>query len=210
MSTFDSELDCAQGLVVAQRKELAELFGFETRNKYEIRSLSGQPVGFAAEQQRGFVGFLLRQNLGHWRSFELKIFDALRNPVLSAFHPFRWFFQCLIVTSAGGQPVGTIERRWSWLSKRFDVMDAQGNVLLTVESPIWHPWTFSFKRQGNIVAAVKKRWSGGLTEIFTDADNFAVQYEPGPLSSAERRLLLAAALYIDLMYFERKANMSSS
>lgn len=205
MPAFDSELDGTNGLVVAQRKELMELVGVETRNKYEIRSLSGQSLGFAAEQQKGVLGFLLRQFLGHWRSFELAIFDAMRNPVLLAHHPFRWFFHCLTVTTATGQLLGVIERRWSWVSKSFDVQDAQGNTILTVSSPIWRPWTFSFKRQDRVVAVVKKRWSGGLKEVFTDADNFAVDFEPGPVSPVERRLLLAAALFIDLMYFEHKA-----
>jgi len=34
------------------------LFGFETRNKYEILSPEGASVGFAAEQEKGFGGFL--------------------------------------------------------------------------------------------------------------------------------------------------------
>lgn len=205
MATFDADVDNAQQLVIIQRKELAELFGFESRNKYEIRTLAGQPVGFAAEQQKGLFGFLLRQFFGHWRSFELTLFDMQRAPVLFAHHPFRWFFTRLTVTDRSGRLLGAIERRWSWLSKRFDVLDAQGHVLLTVESPLWHPWTFAFRRLGNLVGAVKKRWSGGLTELFTDADNFLVDYLPGPLTGLERRLLLAAALFIDLVYFEQKA-----
>src|SRR5262245_11336298 len=68
MASFDVELDAAPGLVVQQRKELVELFGYETRNKYEIRTQSGQQLGFAAEQQKGVLGFLVRQLVGHWRS----------------------------------------------------------------------------------------------------------------------------------------------
>jgi hypothetical protein len=44
-------------LMVRQRFEAAELFGFESRNKYDIVSESGAQVAFAAEQQKGFMGF---------------------------------------------------------------------------------------------------------------------------------------------------------
>ena len=53
---------------------------------------------------------------------------------------------------------------------------------------------------------IRKRWSGGLKELFTDADNFAIELQPGPLSPVERRLLLVAAIFVDLMFFERKAD----
>ena len=83
--------------------------------------------------------------------------------------------------------------------------DAQGRVILEVSSPIWRIWTFEFRRQGKVVAAVKKRWSGALSEIFTDRDNFLVEFSPGLPIEEERALVLAAAIFIDLQYFEAKA-----
>jgi hypothetical protein len=49
-----------------------------------------------------------------------------------------------------------------------------------------------------------------LAEAFTDKDNFAVDFGAGALGENERRLVLAAALYIDLMYFENKASSNRS
>ncbi|HEY3499138.1 MAG TPA: phospholipid scramblase-related protein, partial [Polyangiaceae bacterium] len=193
-------------VLVAQRKELGELLGYEARNKYEVRTPEGEVFGFAAEQQKGLAGIVARQFLGHWRTFDLLIFDALRNLVLRAHHPFRWFFQRLEVADAAGRALGALQRRWAWFSKRFDVEDQAGNVVLVVSSPIWKPWTFTFERNGVAVATIRKRWSGTLKEMFLDADNFAIEFQPGPLSPGERRLLLAAALFVDLMYFEKKAN----
>ena len=65
-------------VIVKQKRELAELFGFETRNKYEITNTDGNLLGYCAEQQKGLLGFLFRQFLGHWRSFELHFYDADR------------------------------------------------------------------------------------------------------------------------------------
>ncbi len=86
--------NCSQ-LIVRQRKELAELFGFETRNKYEILTEGGNLIGYCAEQQKGILGFLFRQFLGHWRSFDLHFCDADRKLFLTSKHPFRFFFKNL-------------------------------------------------------------------------------------------------------------------
>lgn len=204
---LDLALQNASSLVVVQRRELGELIGFETRNKYEIMTESRQPVGFAAEQSKGALAFLARQMVGHWRTYDLVIFDAQRQQRLVAHHPFRWFFQRLEVAEAGGigRRIGAIQQRWAWFSKRFDVEDAQGDVVLTVSSPFWRIWTFAFMRGDREVARIEKKWSGVLREAFTDADTFRVSYQPGPVSIVERLLLLGAALFIDLQYFEKKA-----
>ena len=194
-----------QRLIVRQRRELAELFGFETRNKYEIATESGGALAFAAEQQKGIAGFLFRQFLGHWRTFQIKFFSPDRQAFLTAHHPFRWFFQRLEVLDSGGRLLGAIQRRFSILTKRFDVEDANGRVIMQVASPFWRMWTFPFMARGAEVACVQKKWSGLLAEAFTDKDNFAVEFLDADLGESERALVLAAALYIDLQYFERKA-----
>lgn len=192
-------------LMIVQRRELAELFGFETRNKYSIE-VNGAPLGFAAEQGKGGLAFLARMFFGHWRTFEIHFFDSARKLVLRAVHPFRFFFQRLEVFGLDGRVLGAIQQRWAFFSKRFEVSDASGRVTLTVSSPLWRPWTFVFERDGQELARVEKKWSGGLTEIFTDADRFRVLFRSHQLGLDERSLILAAALFIDLQYFEQKAS----
>ena len=192
-------------LMVRQRHELGELFGYETRNKYEVVSEGGALVAYAAEQQKGFLGFLFRQFLGHWRKFEIQFFAPDRSPFMTARHPFRWFFQRLEVYDQAGVFVGAIQQRFSIFTKRFDVQDAGGNVVMEVASPFWRLWTFPFMARGAQVASVQKKWSGLLAEAFTDKDNFLVDLGEGGLGENERRLVLAAALFIDLQYFEKKA-----
>jgi uncharacterized protein YxjI len=191
-------------MYVQQVFEMAELFGFETRNKYRIRDENGRDLLYAAEQQKGLLGFLGRQVFGHWRSFEVHFFDNSRQPVMRGVHPFRWFFQCLELRSRDGRLIGTIERQFSILTKRFQVHDAQGRVVLEVTSPFWRVWTFPFMRGGQERARIAKKWSGLGSELFTDRDNFLVEYLERSLTEDERALVLAAAIYIDLMYFEAK------
>jgi hypothetical protein len=191
-------------IMIVQKRELAELFGLETRNKYSIE-VNGAPFAFAAEQGKGGLAFLARMFVGHWRSFEIHFFDNARQLVLRAVHPFRFFFQRLEVSAADGRPLGAIQQRWGILYKKFDVVDPGGRVLLTVSSPLWRPWTFAFERDGQELARVEKKWSSMLQEVFTDADRFRVMFQSHQLGLDERSLVLAAGIFIDLQYFEQKA-----
>jgi uncharacterized protein YxjI len=202
---FAEEILKQSVLLVEQKRELVELVGFETRNQYAITTQGGAVLALAAEQQFGVMGFLMRQALGHWRKFDISILDVAGKPLLVAHHPFRWIFQRLEVSSAEGRPLGALQQRFSLLSKRFDVEDATGTVRMTVSSPLWRIWTFPFTKGGREVAVVAKKWGGLLTESFLDKDRFRVEYQDTRLTAEERQLILAAALFIDLQYFERKA-----
>lgn len=192
-------------LFVKQKHEMGELFGFETRNRYEITDEQGGSVAYAAEQQKGILGFLLRQFFGHWRRFDIHLFDTERRPVLIGRHPFRFLFQRLEIFDPAGRAIGAIQQRFSLLSKRFDVVDGRGMTVFETASPFWRIWTFPFLHQGRQLAVVAKQWSGLLSEAFTDKDNFLVQFDEAGLSNDERLLVLAASVFIDLQYFERKA-----
>lgn len=197
-------------LMIRQRRELAELFGFETRNKYEITDEQKNVIGFAAEQQKGIFGFLFRQYLGHWRRFDLHIFDSNRQPLLIAKHPFRFIFQRMELFTFDGRYLGAIQQRFAILKKRLDVEAADGRVILEMSSPFWKIWTFPFRvpnAAGSAVSAqVNKKWSGLLNEAFTDKDNFVIDFADPGLNNEEKQLVLAAGIMIDLKYFEYKAS----
>lgn len=204
MSEMLTVLAQSSELMIVQKRELVELIGIETRNKYAIE-VNGAPLAFAAEQGQGGLAFLARMFFGHWRTFEIHFFDNALQLALRVVHPFRFFFQRLEVSTAAGRQLGAIQQRFSVFFKRFDVTDPSGRLLLSVSSPIWRPWTFVFKRDERELARVEKKWSGMLTEAFTDADRFRVAFESPELNLDERALVLAAGIFIDLQYFERKA-----
>lgn len=196
-------------LFVHQVREVAELFGFETRNKYQISAGEGAqrvPIAFAAEQGKGFFGFLFRQYLGHWRKFDIHIMTPDRQTVLIAHHPFRWIFERVEVRDQQGKTLGAIQKRFSIFTKRFDLQNERGVTIMEVASPLLKFWTFGFIQQGQEVASVHKKWSGLFNEAFTDKDVFLVSFKPGRLTPAERLLVMTSSIFIDLLYFERKAN----
>ena len=118
--------------------------------------------------------------------------------------PFRWFFTRIELKTPEGKPLGAIEKRFSILTKRFDVENSKGLVIFEVASPIWKIWNFAFKHKGRDVPSVNKKWSGLLSEAFTDRDNFMVEFLHADLTDEERQLVMASAVFIDLLYFERK------
>lgn len=202
MSKID--LGSNRSLFVQQVHELGELIGFETRNKYEVLDENKVLIGYAAEQGKSFLGFLARQFLGHWRSFEIHFFSIDRQLAFSAYHPFRWYFQRLEVKTREGKLIGAIQKRFSLVSKRFDVEDPNGLILMEVASPIFKLWTFDFKQKGQEMASIKKKWSGILAEGFTDKDNFLLEFISPQLTEEEKVIILASSIYIDLIYFEMK------
>lgn len=204
-SALGERLAGLRSCFVEQRREPWEwIAGLETRNKYLVADPSGAPLAFAAEQHKGVPAFLARQLLGHWRRFEIHVFDPGRRLALRVVHPFRFFLQRLEVFDEMGRQIGAVQQRFAVFTKSFDVQDPTGRALLQVRSPFLRFWTFVFRRRGAEVARVEKRWSGLLAEAFTDRDNFRVTLEPAA-TEAERLLVLAASLFVDLRYFERKA-----
>lgn len=204
-TALTQSLQSAPELYVRQVRELAELFGFETRNKYAISTANREQIAYAAEQQKGFLGMILRQILGHWRTFEIAFFGPDRQPLFRAVHPFRFFFQRLEVYGNDGRLLGALQQRWGFFTKKFDVLGPDGRVLLEMRSGLLKIWTFPFYRNGAEQAVIEKKWSGAFSELFTDKDNFRVRFVSPTLSPEERILVLAAAVFVDLQYFEKKA-----
>jgi len=195
-------------LFVQQVFEPFEHLGYETRNKYRISDNSNKEIFFVAEQQKGFLGFLFRQWLGHARrSFHLNFFNPNREVVYQAKHPFRFFFQELEVYDSKGKAIGGMKQKFAILRRRFHIIDRNGNTLMEVRTrmrlilPVWH---FPFIKNNQQVATVDKKFFGLLTELMTDKDNFMVTMQNEKISETERILILASAIFIDIRYFETK------
>ncbi len=200
------KLDHQFEIIIQQRKELFEFFGFETRNKYEILDTSKNIIGFCAEQSKGILGFLFRQLLGHWRSFELHFYDSQKQFAFKSIHPFRFFFQEFSVVDNQNKVLGRIYQRFGILTKKFDIADANGQVIYRMRSGLFSIWTFPLTdiQTGEEKAIIKKKWSGLFKEFFLDADNFKIEYIHNVMSEDNKKIILAASVFVDLQYFERK------
>lgn len=208
--TFNQLIATSSIIKISQKRELAELLGVESRNKYLLETVEGEPIGYAAEKDAGVIDFFLRQSFGHWRSFEVLIFDNQRQLKFIAKHPFRFYFQRIEIYDYQSRLITVIQKRFSFLSKCFDVLSVDGKVLMSVSSPFWRIWTFEFFQNTDLVAIIRKKWGGIIKETFLDADSFTVEFQAENLKEEEKITLIIAAIFVDLLYFERKASSRSS
>ena len=200
---FEESLLNSKKLHVQQILEGIEIFtGFETRNKYRILNEDMTPLAYAAEPSTGLSGALIRGIFKHWRSFKIEIFDDQRDLLYRAHFPFRWLFKSLYLEHQDGTSIGHLQARFALFYKKFDLYDSNGRIMARIKSPLFKFWTFEFKQGNRKIGTVQKKWSGTMSELFTDRDNFTVTFADSNLTAELKALMMAACLMIDIIYFE--------
>ena len=190
-----------QSLTVRQEVEMLQVFtGFETRNRYRVLDSNGQDVLYAYEESGTLSRFFLQSH----RPLTLQFIDSAGRPVLKAHRDFFWFFSHLHFSSHEGRSMGSMQRRFKFINRRFDLTGADGSQL-HVDGPILRPHTFWFRHDGGELARITKRWSGLSREAFSVADNFQVEFSDPTIPESTRWLILGAAFAIDLDFFEKKS-----
>ena len=194
------DLTQIQEMVIEQKVEYLEAFtSFETKNRYRVADTQGRTLLFAFEES----GLMWRFFLSSRRPLKLQILDENSQPVMYAQRRFFWFFSHLHVYDGDDRLLGSLQREFSILRRRFTLSDANGDVIARIDGPIWRPSTFMIYRNDEEVARVTKQWGGMLKEMFTDADAFRVQQSTIGLRQEFSQMVLGAAFAIDLDCFER-------
>lgn len=192
----------AQSLQVKQLHELGEIvFGYESRNRYEVFDETGRRVAYAHELGSGLFRLLMRGFLASRRPFTIDLLGDLGERLLEIRRPWRWWLSRAEVYSGDGRFIGAIQQKFTIFSRKFVVEDATGRELAEIHGPLFQPWTFELQIGGREVGVITKKWSGLLREAFTDADNFGLQFR----ERVDRRLpplCLGATFLIDFLYFE--------
>ncbi|XP_055341389.1 phospholipid scramblase 1-like [Paramacrobiotus metropolitanus] len=199
-------------LLIQQEVELLEVFtSCEGANKYRIKNAMAQQVYYAEET----TDCLTRQCCGNMRPFDLRVLDNAMNEVIRVHRPYRCkscccfcCLQVLEVTAPPGTVIGYVVQEWSFCIPKFKIENSNHEVMLRIEGPVCTSSCF-----GNVefqvlssdgktqVGKISKQWSGVLKEMFTDADNFGIQF-PKDLDVHMKGTLLGACFLIDFMFFE--------
>jgi uncharacterized protein YxjI len=195
-----------QRLTVRQRKRWIEiLLSFEMKNAYDVFDEDGMPVVRVEEQGKGMGSFFKRLLMGPLRWFTANVNDlSTQSVLLSLRRPFRFFFHRLEVSGPGGEKIGAIQRRWSWVRRIYTVEDAEGKQVASLFGPVFRPWTFEIRlaNETSPVGLLQKKWSGFAKEMFTDADNFGIDLS-GVQDPTLKSLLFSATVLVDVVHFER-------
>jgi uncharacterized protein YxjI len=193
-------------LRVRQKKEWAEIItGFEGGNRYQVVGDDGQPVFYAGEVEGSLSRILLRLFLKASRPFTMELKTPEGATVLRLRRPWRFWFSHLDVEDGEGRLLGSVQQRFSFFQRLYDVLGPSGEVLATLRGPFFRPWTFNIELNGQEVGRIQKRWSGLGREMFSDADSFGVTFEQ-VRDARLRSLVVAATFLIDFVHFENRDN----
>ena len=186
-------------LMIRQKVERLEaITGFETANRYTVMTEQGDPLLHAQEESSTISRIFLK---GH-RPLILHVTDLDGNELLTASRSFYWFFSHLHVSDGSGRNVGSLQRRFSFPSRKLTIEGSGGRPVAEIRGPLLRPKTFMIYRQEREVARVTKQWSGLAKEMFTDADTFRLELNNQEMDEDFALLMLASAFAIDLDFFE--------
>lgn len=209
-------------ILVHQKVELLEAFiGFETNNQYEIKNSLGQKIYKAKEKN----DCCTRNCCGSLRSFDMKIKDNSDREVIRLIRPFRcvscWCPCCLQemeVQAPPGTTIGYVKQDWDPCLPKFSIQGPNKETLLKLVGPCFAcnccgdvVFELKGKDGDKPIGRISKQWSGLMKEVFTDTDNFGIQF-PLDLDVKMKATLLGACFLIDFMFFEKvgEANQRSS
>ena len=192
-----------QAIGVRQRRKF-----FEMRNQYDLIDESGTTVGVIEQVGQSPFTFLARlfSDLDLMLPVTLAVKDASGTTVLQLHKAwFRLQVDATDPTTAGR--VGSVRKRLRLGKASFDVTAPDGRLVGRLEAKNWRARDFALvDAQGGELGRVTKQWRGLLTEFATDADSYAITFPPGT-DTTTRRLMLAAALSVDLTMKQKDYNL---
>ncbi|KAH7909250.1 Scramblase-domain-containing protein [Hygrophoropsis aurantiaca] len=148
-------------LVITRQIEMLNIFvGFEQSNKYVISNEAGEPLGYVAEEPRGFFSIFARQLFRTHRPFRALVMDLHGSPILWIRRPFAWINSRMFVQrlkdfqdcTADGEPVldtfAEVQQEWHPWRRRYDlfIRDKPRRILSLVSESQPEPPLESFSQ----------------------------------------------------------------
>ncbi len=186
--------DGRTGIGVHQRRKV-----FELRNQYTLTDESGADAGRVQQAKQSAVAWLARlgTSLDAMLPMALEVTDASEQPVLRLEKP--WFSWKVAVQDPGGCSIGVIGRKLRVGKPVYTLTGLGGVEVGEIRAEDWRSRKFEVAdAAGAPLGRVTKQWRGLFTEVVTDADSYAVTFEPHATSD-QRALTFAGALTIDII-----------
>jgi len=216
-------LAALESLQVNQQVEMCEaVTGFEQKNKYQICDSRGSQVFYLKEE----TACCTRQCCGPARPFQFSLTDpagveTLRLERDCVCAPCGWpnMFCCLCPVPCSeqrmsvlseGRELGSVSLQRTFFTPTIKVADQAGNTVYTLVSQTCQcscgddiDYRILDPNRGEEIGTITKQYNGCCKEIFTDADNFGINFPVGA-DTNQKALLLGATLMIDFLFFEYK------
>ena len=179
-------------LVVSQKTKIIEL-----TNEYAVLDAQGQQIGAVVQVGQSGLKKAMRfvSSLDQFMTHRLEVRDS-SGVVLVLTRPAKVVKSRVLVERPDGLPIGEIMQANVFGKIRFDLV-AGGQLVGAIQAENWRAWNFTVTdAAGTEIARITKTWEGLARNLFTTADNYAVQVHfklPEPLAS----MVIASALTVD-------------
>lgn len=186
-------------LVVKQKVEMLEaITSIETKNKYEVYTIDGEKILSAFEQSNWFLRILLKRT----RAMKISFLDNQNQEFIRIEKKFAFFYPDFEIFE-NNILIGKIKTRFG-INSKIEILDNNENLIYYSKNQVMHPWTFNIfknKVDQDSIGLISKKWSGLGKEIFTDSDNFLIEFNQIK-DEEDKKRILALSIIIDLFVFE--------
>lgn len=189
-----SDLLTANLLVVNQKAKLIEM-----TNQYAIRDADGNELGRIEQEGQSMLKKAARLigSFDQFMTHKLGVYDAAGTRVLQLTRPRKVFKSRLEVEDSGGRKVGEIVQKNVFGKISFDFVDSNGRSVGRIKAENWRAWNFSIVDESDReIGRITKKFVGALKGMFTTADNYVVEIDPG-VTGDLRLFALGAAAGVD-------------
>jgi len=182
-------------LVFKQKVKLIEM-----NQEFRIWDDAGAEVGTIRQEGQSALKKAARlvSSLDQYMTHTLSVYDISGTKVCELTRPRKIFKSRLTVRDGTGRPAGTITQANVFGKIRFDFHGAAGEALGQIRAENWRAWNFSIVDPGEReVGRITKNWEGLAKTLFTTADNYVLEVDPG-VTGDMRLLVLASAAGVDV------------
>jgi hypothetical protein len=196
------------------RSFAAELTDWGQEGSYSLTNAEGRVVGWAQVQGKGLAAFLLRQALGAWRPRNALVFSTNEAVLLEIHRRPSLFSGVTTVETAAGVALGSLRSTQFLIFSTYELIDERGFAFARIRTPLFRKISLFPSRgrqleayvlrgaNGEEQARVVRKWAGNRKELYSEADDFEIDFGARAWTLAQRAVILATLFTIDFDYYE--------
>ena len=177
---------------------------FKAANNYDIHDpQTGDLLMECREEGLGFLTKLFRfTDAKRMTPFDIQISTPDGQQLIRITRGVSIFLSTVSVFDENNQIIGGFKQKFFSIGGAFNVLDANDQPVCVLQGK-WTGWDFRFMAEENELAHITKEWGGIGKELFTSADNYALEISNAvPADHVARQLILAAVMCIDMVLKE--------
>lgn len=177
---------------------------FKAANNYDIHDpQTGDLLMECREEGLGFLTKLFRfTDAKRMTPFDIQISTPDGQQLIRITRGVSIFLSTVSVFDENDQIIGGFKQKFFSIGGAFNVLDANDQPVCVLQGK-WTGWDFRFTAGENELAHITKEWGGIGKELFTSADNYALEISDAvPADHVARQLILAAVMCIDMVLKE--------